>query len=58
MIRALVKREYDEDLLPEAFADLTRIGIAETNADDREDITISVVVNIPSVSIDMYLSYD
>ena len=57
-IRELVKREYDEDLYPEAFDDLTRIGIAETNADDCEDITISVVVNIPTLSIDMYLSYD
>ena len=57
-IKILVKREYDEELLPEAFDDLTRVGIAETNDDDREDITISVVVNIPTLSIDMYLSYD
>ena len=39
-VKDFVKREYLEDLDRTAFDDLTCIGIAETNAEDREDIII------------------
>lgn len=55
-IRDFVKREYDEDLDASVFDDPTRIGIAETNAEDREDIVIDVAVNIPEKTLDMYIN--
>lgn len=55
-IRDFVRREYEEELEESAFDDLTKIGIAETNAEDREDIIIDVAVNIPEMRLEMYIN--
>ena len=57
-IQGFVKREYEDELDPSAFDDLSRIGIAETNVEDREDIVIDVAVNIPDKTLDMYINGD
>lgn len=57
-IRNFVQREYEEELDESAFDDLTKISIAETNIEDREDIVIDVAVNIPDKTLDMYINGD
>lgn len=57
-IRNFVQREYEEELDESDFDDLTKISIAETNIEDREDIVIDVAVNIPDKTLDMYINGD
>ena len=58
LISDFCMREYNEALDDSAFADLTCIGIAETTADDREDISISVTVNVPAMTVEMFINGD
>ena len=57
-IQDFVRREYEDELVPEAFDDLTCIGIAETNAEDREDIIIQMAVNVEDLTLDQYVNGD
>lgn len=53
-----VKREYDDELTEEAFDNLSCIGIAETTAEDREDIVIDMAVNLEDMTLDQYINGD
>lgn len=55
-IRDFVRREYGDDLDNSVFDNPARIGIAETNVEDRENIVIDVAVNIPAMTLDMYIN--
>ena len=57
-VKDFIKREYLEDLDWTAFDDLTCIGIAETNAEDREDIIIQMAVNVEDLTLDQYVNGD
>lgn len=51
-----VKREFDDELDESAFDDPSCIGIAETNAEDREDIVIDMAVNLQDMTLDQYIN--
>ena len=51
-----VRREYEDELDPSAFNDPSCIGIAETNAEDHEEIVIDMAVNVPNLTLDQYIN--
>lgn len=51
-----VRREYEDELDPSAFSDPSCIGIAETNAEDHEEIVIDMAVNVPNLTLDQYIN--
>lgn len=57
-VRAFVRREYDDELTEEAFDNPACIGIAETTAEDREDIVIDMAVNLRDMTLDQYINGD